>query len=79
MLFSQPLFQCRDADYRYAKLLKLERVHALKGLTLPRANRSGEIALAGSRHLRSTRAAAPVLFAKAVVAVRKTKLFYVYT
>ena len=39
----------------------------LKGLALPRASHSGEIALAGSSRLRSTLAAAPVLFAHAVV------------
>ncbi len=42
-------------------------VHVLNGLVLPRASHSGEIALAGSRRLRSTLAAAPVLFAHAVV------------
>jgi hypothetical protein len=36
---------------------------ALKGLALPRASHSSEIALAGSCRLRSTLAAAPVLFA----------------
>ncbi len=36
-------------------------MHALKGLALPH----GEIALAGSRRLRSTRAAEAVLFAHA--------------
>ena len=41
-------------------------VHALKGLALPRATHSGEIALLGSRCLRSMLAAAPVLFAHAV-------------
>ena len=35
--------------------------HALKGLALPCASHSGELALAGSRHLRSKLAAAPVL------------------
>ncbi len=35
--------------------------HALKGLALPRASHSGEIALSGSRRLCSTLAAAPVL------------------
>jgi hypothetical protein len=38
-------------------------LHALKELALPRASHSGEIALAGSRLLRATLAAAPVLFA----------------
>jgi hypothetical protein len=43
-------------------------VHALKGLALPRKSHAGEIALSGSRRLlRSTLAAAPVLFAHAVV------------
>ena len=46
---------------------KAECVRAQKGLALPRASHSGEIALAGSRRLRSTLAAAPVLFAHAVV------------
>ena len=48
-----------------------ECAHARKGLVLPRASHSGEIALAGSRRLRSTLAAAPVLFAQAVVIVAK--------
>ena len=39
-----------------------ECMDALKGLALPRASHSGEIALAGSRCLRFTLAAAPVLF-----------------
>ncbi len=59
----------RGADS--AKLLKLECVYAWKGLVLPRVSHSAEIALAGSRHLRSTFVAAPVLFAHAVVAVGK--------
>jgi hypothetical protein len=42
-------------------LPKAECVHALKGLALPRASHSGEIALAGSRRLRSAFASAPVL------------------
>ena len=42
-------------------------VHALKGLALPRASHSGEIALAGLHRLRSTLVAAPVLFTRAVV------------
>ncbi len=46
---------------------------AKKGLALPCASHSGEIALAGSRRLRSTLAAAPVRFARAVVAVAKNK------
>ena len=41
----------------------------LKELALPRACHSGEIALAGSRRLHSTLAAAPVLFAHDVVTV----------
>jgi hypothetical protein len=41
-------------------------MRALKGLALQRASHSGEIALPGSRRLRSTLAAAPVLFACAV-------------
>ena len=44
-------------------------MHTLKGLALPRASHSGEIALAGSRRLHSTLAlaAAPAFFAHAVV------------
>ena len=42
-------------------------MHALKGLELPCASHSGEIAQAGSRRLRPTLAAAPVRFAHAVV------------
>ncbi len=53
-------------------ILRYQDVHALKGLALPRASHSGEIALAGSRHLRSTLAAAPVLFAHAAITVGKT-------
>ncbi len=51
-------------------LHKLECVHARKGLVLPRA---GEIALAGSRLLRSTLAAAPVHFVHDIVTVYKNK------
>ena len=40
---------------------KSKSVHTLKGLALPRASHSGEIALAGSRRLHSMLAAAPVL------------------
>ncbi len=47
--------------------------HTLKGLALPRACHFGEIALAGSRRLRSTLAAAPILFAHAVVTEIKNK------
>jgi hypothetical protein len=53
-------------DYS-ASYLKAKCVHALKGLALPRASHSREIALAGSSRLRSTLAAAQVLFAQAVV------------
>ena len=42
-------------------------MRARKGLVLPRASHSGEIAMAGSRRLRSMLVAAPVLFAHAVV------------
>ena len=38
-----------------------------KGLALPRPSHFGEIALAGSRRQRSTLAAAPLLFAHAVI------------
>ena len=52
---------------------KSKSVHTLKGLALPRACHFGEIALAGSRRLHSTLAAAPVLFAHAVVTEIKNK------
>ena len=48
-----------------------ECVRVLKGLALPRATHSGKIALSGSRHLRSTLAAAPILFAHAALTVAK--------
>ena len=70
-LVTTPVFKhtqlFRDADT--TKLRKLECVHTLKGLALPRASHSGEIALAGSRRLRSTLAAAPVHFVHAAVTV----------
>ncbi len=50
-------------------------VHALKGLALPRASHFGEIALAGSRRLRSKLATTPVFSAHAVVTVAKTSSF----
>ena len=52
---------------------KAECVRTLKGLALLRASHSGKIALAGSRRLRFTLAAAPVLFAHAVVTVAKNR------
>lgn len=52
-------------------VINADCVHALKGLALPRVSHSGEIALSGSRRLRSTLAAAPVLFARAVVTAAK--------
>jgi hypothetical protein len=55
------------------KLSNLECAHALKGLALPHASHSGEIALPGSLRLRSTLAAAPVLFVHAAVAVSKSE------
>jgi hypothetical protein len=51
---------------------KAECVHTLKGLALPRACHSGEIALASSRRLHSTLKEAPVLFAHGVVTADKT-------
>ncbi len=42
-----------------------------KALALPRSSHSGEIALADSHQLSSTLAAAPVLFAHAVVTAAK--------
>ena len=44
-------------------------------MALPRASRSGDIALAGSCRLRSMLAATPDLFAHAVAAVVKNWLF----
>ena len=44
-------------------------VHALNGLALPTARHARQIALTGSRRLRSTLAAVPALFAHAVVTV----------
>jgi hypothetical protein len=46
-------------------------MHALNGLALLCACHSSEIALAGSRRLRSTLAAAPVLLAHAVITATK--------
>ncbi len=46
-------------------------MHALKGLTLLRASRYGEIALAGSCRMCSTLAAAPVLSEHVFVTVVK--------
>ena len=58
-----PSFHSRAADS--TKLPELERELALKGRVQPRASHCGEIALAGSRRLRSTLVALPVLFAHA--------------
>ncbi len=44
-------------------------VHAHKGLAMPRARHYGELALAGSRRLRSRLAAGPDVFANAIVVV----------
>ena len=63
----------RRDDYS-TNFSKLECVHALKGLALPRASHSSEIALVGSRRPRSTLAAAPVLFAHAAVAVAEVDM-----
>ncbi len=57
------------------KLSKAECVYARKGLALPRASHSGEIALVGSRRLRSTLAAAPALFVVTIITVAKTSGF----
>ncbi len=65
------LVRARAADS--TKYMKTERVHALKGLVLPRSSHYGEITLAGSRHLRSTLAAAPALFAHAVTTAAKNR------
>ena len=48
---------------------KAECVHALKGLALPRASHSSEIALAGSLHMHSKLAIARVLLTHAAVTV----------
>jgi hypothetical protein len=53
--------------------MQAECVCELKGLALPRASYSGEIALSGSRRLRSALAAAPVVFARAAVTVAKNR------
>ena len=52
---------------------KAESAGARKGLALHRASHSSEIALAGSRRLRSTLAAALVLLAHDIVTVAKNK------
>ncbi len=70
-IYGQCLLFCdqslREKAWRMHILWWAEYVRALKGLVPPRACHSGEIALAGSRRLRSALAAAPVLFAHAVV------------
>ena len=53
---------------------KSKSVHTRKGLALLRACHSTEIALAGSRRLHSTLAAAPVLFAHAVAPEIKNRI-----
>ena len=57
------------------KHTKADCVHALKGLVLPRASHSCEIALVGSSRLRCTLAVAPALFAHAVVTEANTSSF----
>ncbi len=52
---------------------KSNSVHTLKGLAVPRAWDSGAIAQGGPPRLHSTLAAAPVLFAHAVVTEIKNK------
>jgi hypothetical protein len=52
-----------------SKCTHAECVRALKGLVLPRASHSGELALAGTRCLLPMLLAAPVLLAHAVVTV----------
>ncbi len=63
-----PVFAHAVGSYS-TKLPKAECVPPLRRLALPRVSHYGEIALAGSRRLRSKLAAAPVLFAHAVVIV----------
>jgi hypothetical protein len=63
---------CRWGGYS-THFTKSKSVQTLKGLALPRACHSGEIALAGSRRLHFTLAAVPVLFAHAVVTEIKNK------
>ena len=57
------------------ELPKAVCVRALKGLVLPRASHSGKSTLAGPRRLRSTLAAAPVVFADTAVTEAKKKQF----
>ncbi len=58
---------CNNRGDYSPNVSKAECEHALKGLALPGASHSSEIALASSRHLCSTLAAVPVLFGHAVV------------
>ena len=53
---------CMETSYNSINVLvaKAECGHALKGLALPCASHIGEIALEGSRRVRSTLAGAPV-------------------
>jgi hypothetical protein len=59
---------CVYVEFRDGLCTQAEYLRALKGVA--RASHSGEIALSGSRRLRSTLVAAPVLFAHAVVTVK---------
>ncbi len=65
------LKQARGVDS--TKIPKVECVRAIKGLALPRASHSSEIARVGSHRLRNTLAAAPALFAHVIFAVAKNK------
>ncbi len=60
------------SDHRHRRIFGFS-THARKGLAQQRASYSSEIALSGSRHMRSMLAAAPVLFAHAAVAVATNK------
>ncbi len=66
--------QNRCGDYK-TSLSGAKCVHAQIRLALPRVSHSGEIALAGSRRLRFTLAAAPVLVEHAAVTETKNKSF----
>ena len=63
----------REASYRSGDVRRQSVCAHTQGLALPRASHPGEIALSGSRRLRPVLAAAPVLFAHAIVTVAKNK------
>ena len=69
-LSSFPLVGCQSSKHT-----KAECVHALKGLTLPWASHSGEIALLGVCCLHSAVAIAITLFPHAFLRVSRSKCF----